>query len=154
MTDEEAINGTIRLGSISVDSSSHVGSDIADNYWAAGLSPTANAKRFKAIRAGLLINLNESVSDLNEAIKSKDVKEVQYHLRKLNEKWNRLENLQKTIIQLIPDDNLDILVEESRLFEDNRDAVDRHRELASEFLLKTVQLNHKKTSRSFHASTS
>lgn len=92
------------------------------------------------------MNLNESVSDLNEAIKSKDAKEVQYQLRKLNEKWERLEKLQRTIMQLIPDDDLEILVEESRLFEDNRDVVDRQRETATDFLLKTV----KKTSRFLH----
>lgn len=86
------------------------------------------------------------MSDLNEAIKSKDAKEVQYQLRKLNEKWERLEKLQRTIMQLIPDDDLEILVEESRLFEDNRDVVDRQREMATDFLLKTV----KKTSRFFH----
>lgn len=65
----------------------------------------------------------------------------------MNEKWERLEKLQRTIMQLIPDDDLEILVEESRLFEDNRDVVDRQRELATDFLLKSVKLNDKKTSR-------
>ena len=123
---------------------SDVQTDVADEYWSAGLSPNANVKRFKAIRAGLLLNLNESVQDLTKAIKSGDAKDVQYHLRKMSEKWNRVESLQKTIIQLIPDDNLEVLVEEARLFEDNRDVVDRQRELATEFLLKTAQITENK----------
>ena len=114
-------------------------SDVADEYWATGLSNGANLKRFKAIRAGLLLNLNESVRDLNEAIKLNDLKDAQYHLRKMNEKWNRIESLQKAIFQLIPDDNLDTLVEESKLFEENRDVVDRQREITTEFLLKAVK---------------
>ena len=114
-------------------------SDVADEYWATGLSNGANLKRFKAIRAGLLLNLNESVRDLNEAIKLNDLKDAQYHLRKMNEKWNRIESLQKAIFQLIPDDNLDTLVEESKLFEENRDVVDRQREITTEFLLKAAK---------------
>ena len=112
--------------------------DVADDYWASGLSPGANLKRFKAIRAGLLLNLNESVRDLGAAIETENTKDVQYHLRKMMDKWNRLENLQKTIVQLIPDDDLDTLVEESRLFEDNRDVIDTQRELANEFLMKII----------------
>ncbi|KAI9563544.1 hypothetical protein GHT06_011007 [Daphnia sinensis] len=120
-------------GSVSADS------NIAEEYWSSGLSATANVKRFKAIRAGLLLNLNESVRDLTNSIKKNDLKETEYYLRKMNDKWNRIENLQKTIIQLIPDDDLEMLVEESKLFEDNRDVVDRQREMATSFLLKTVR---------------
>ncbi len=114
-------------------------SDVVDEYWSTGLSPGANLKRFKAIRAGLLLNLNESVHELNEAVRKQDFKEAQYHLRKMNEKWNRIESLQRSIFQLIPDDNLDSLVEESKLFEENRDVVDRQREIATEFLLKAAR---------------
>jgi hypothetical protein len=57
----------------------------------------------------------------------------------MGDKWNRIESLQKTIMQLIPDDDLDMLVEESKLFEDNRDTVDRQREMATQFLLKVVR---------------
>lgn len=120
-------------------------SDVAEEYWSVGLSPNANIKRFKAIRAGLLINLNESISDLSEAVKSNNVKEVQYYLRKLNDKWNRLESLQKSIVQMLSDDDLEILVEEARLFEDNRDVVDRQRELAMNFLSKAIELSEKET---------
>ncbi|KAK4026640.1 uncharacterized protein LOC116927194 [Daphnia magna] len=120
-------------GSASADS------NVAEEYWSSGLSATANVKRFKAIRAGLLLNLNESVRDLTNSIKKNDLKEAEYYLRKMNDKWNRIESLQKTIIQLIPDDDLEMLVEESKLFEDNRDVVDRQREMATNFLLKTVR---------------
>lgn len=116
-------------------------SDVAEEYWSTGLSAGANLKRFKAIRAGLLLNLNESVHELNDAIRKQDFKEAQYHLRKMNEKWNRIESLQRSIFQLIPDDNLDTLVEESKLFEENRDVVDRQRETATEFLLKAAKKN-------------
>lgn len=116
-------------------------SNIAEEYWSSGLSATANVKRFKAIRAGLLLNLNESVRDLTDSIRKNDLKEAEYYLRKMNDKWNRIESLQKTIIQLIPDDDLEMLVEEAKLFEDNRDVVDRQRETATNFLLKTVRSN-------------
>lgn len=120
-------------------SSSSVDSYVAEEYWATGLSTNANVKRFKAIRAGLLLNLNESIRDLTESIKKNDVKEAEYYLRKMGDKWNRIESLQKTIMQLIPDDDLDMLVEESKLFEDNRDTVDQQREMATQFLLKVVR---------------
>jgi hypothetical protein len=73
------------------------------------------------------------------SIKKNDTREVEYYLRKMNDKWNRIESLQKTIMQLIPDDDLDLLVEESKLFEDNRDVVDRQRELATQFMLTSVR---------------
>lgn len=113
--------------------------DVADEYWAAGLSPSANLKRFKAIRAGLLQNLNETVAELTKALKRSDVREVQFQLGKLGDKWKRIEALQRSIVQLMADDNLDGLAEEARLFEDNRDVVDRHRDQANEFLLTKKQ---------------
>ena len=116
-----------------------VDSNVAEEYWSTGLSTNANVKRFKAIRAGLLLNLNESIRDLTFSIKKNDTKEVEYYLRRMNDKWDRIESLQKTIIQLIPDDDLDMLVEESKVFEDNRDVVDGHRELAAQFLFKLVR---------------
>ncbi len=127
------------MNPVNVTRSSPVDSYVAEEYWASGLSTNANVKRFKAIRAGLLLNLNESIRDLTDSIKKNDVKEAEYYLRKMSDKWNRIESLQKTIMQLIPDDDLDMLVEESKLFEDNRDAVDRQRELATQFLLKVVR---------------
>lgn len=115
-------------------------SDVASELWSPGLSPKANLKRFKAIRAGLLQNLNESVNELDKALQKKDAKEAQYLLQKLNDKWRKLEELQKNIIQLIPDDDLDILTEETRLFEENRDVVDRQKEEALEFITQSIRI--------------
>lgn len=117
-----------------------VQSDIAGDLWSPNLPAKANLKRFKAVRAGLLQNLNESVNELDVALNKKDAKEAQYLLGKLNEKWRKLEELQKNIIQLIPDDDLDVLTEETRLFEENRDVVDRQREEAIEFITQSVSV--------------
>ncbi len=137
--DDTAVESRSNLmNSVNITRSS-VDSNVAEEYWSSGLSTNANVKRFKAIRAGLLLNLNESVHDLMGSIKKNDTREVEYYLRKMNDKWNRIESLQKTIMQLIPDDDLDLLVEESKLFEDNRDVVDRQRELATQFMLKSVR---------------
>lgn len=128
----------MELGSLNVQ----VDSDVASELWSPGLSPKANLKRYKAIRAGLLHNLNESVNELDRAMKKKDAKEAQYLLQKLNEKWRKLEELQKNIIQLIPDDDLDVLTEETRLFEENRDVVDRQREEAHEFITQSIRVEN------------
>lgn len=111
--------------------------NVAD-YWVSGLSPSANLQRLKATHAGLVMNWNDSVNFLIQAISLKNTKEVQYHLKKMNKKWEKVANLQKILIQLIPEQYSRFLQEESRVFENNRDVTYWYREQAMEFLKKAA----------------
>lgn len=110
--------------------------DVTKESWSAGFSPNFNLKRFKSIRPGLFISLNESVQNLNEAMRQSDTSEVHYHLRKMNENWNRIE---WTVLQLTPEDDIfDSLEEESTFLKENRGLVESQRAVAKEFLMKAA----------------
>lgn len=110
------------------------GNDLASRLWSASLSNQSNMKRFRAIRTGLLQNMNITIHELYDAVDSGDMKEVRFQLKQINEKWKDIQDLHRAIIKLLSDDDTVGLQEETKLLVDNRDVLLRLNDQAEEFL--------------------
>lgn len=110
------------------------GGDVAIRLWSPNLTSPANIKRLRAIRTGLLQNMNVTIHELYDAVEASDMREVRFQLSQINEKWKDIQDLHRAIIQTMPEEDASGLQEESKLFADNRDVLRRLNQQAEEFL--------------------